>query len=127
MRANRSIAQRVATIQLVLMLAIIALLGTAEAASASIFSDAPRALGDKLGVSDYVAGMILACGIIISLALALAVLRMQFAGTVITLLAVMVLLAAVGWLDKLVVIFAAIVVAIYFGLTMRGIWGPSTE
>lgn len=91
-------------------------------ASASAISDLPERLADTMDISEYAAGMILSIGMIMAVALVLAVAEMPPIGIVLPLLGVMILLTVVGWLDRLVPIFCAVVVAIYFGMVMKGIW-----
>lgn len=92
-------------------------------ASASAISDLPDDLGDALGISTSLAGMIMSIGMIVSAALVLSVARMPWVGIAITLLSLMILLTAFGWLDQVVLIFSGIVTAIYFGITMKGLFG----
>lgn len=91
------------------------------AASASILTDLPGTFANALGTSDYVAGMILSAGIILSVLLPLGLVRrlppVIIMGVLLTVCSV---LTAIGWLDKLVLIMTAIVVAISLGATVKG-------
>jgi len=77
--------------------------------------DIPSLLGDTLGVSDELAGLIISVAIIISVALILAVLKFNLLGTVSALLCVMVLLVAMTWLPYWVLLFVCLLIAAMFG------------
>jgi len=93
-----------------------------QTASASVVTDLPTDFANALDISTNLAGMILSMGIIMAVVLVLAVARMPVIGMVITVISLMILLTVMTWLDQLVLIFTGIVTAIYFGLTMKGIW-----
>ncbi len=94
-----------------------------ETASASVVTDIPDDLANALGISSNLAGMILSMGILMGLTLVLAIARMPPVGIVIPLLAVMILLTVMKWLDESVLIFSAIITCIYFGLVIKDTWG----
>ncbi|OGC92214.1 MAG: hypothetical protein A2W25_11400 [candidate division Zixibacteria bacterium RBG_16_53_22] len=93
-----------------------------QTARASVVTDLPNDLAAALDISTNLAGMILSMGMIMAVVLVLAVARMPVIGMVITVISLMILLTVMTWLDQLVLIFTGIVTAIYFGLTMKGIW-----
>lgn len=67
--------------------------------------------------------MILSMGMIMAVVLVLAVARMPVIGIIFTVISVMILLTALTWLDQLFIIFTGIITAIYFGMTVKGLWG----
>jgi len=94
-----------------------------QRASASVITDIPTDLATALDISTNLAGMILSMGILMAATLVLAVARMPIIGIVITVVALIILLTMMTWLDQLVLIFIGVVTAIYFGFTMKTLWG----
>jgi cell division protein FtsW (lipid II flippase) len=84
-------------------------------ASASTFDDAESGLADTLGVQDSVAGLIIASAVLLSVALVLAVARMNLNGTMIVLLVVLLAMVAIGWLPYWTVILVVFMVVGLFG------------
>jgi hypothetical protein len=94
-----------------------------QTASASVVTDLPTDLANALEISTGLAGMILSMGMIMAVVLVLAVARMPVIGIIFTVISVMILLTALTWLDQLFIIFTGIITAIYFGMTVKGLWG----
>jgi len=92
-------------------------------AKASVITDIPSDLAESLDISVGLAGMILSMAMIVSLVLVLAVAEMPPIGIIVPVIALMILLTVMEWLDPVVIIFTAIVTAIYFGMTISGLWG----
>lgn len=91
-------------------------------ASASVITDLPEDFGTALGISTNLAGMILSIAMIVALVLVLAVANMPPIGIIIATMSVIILLTVMTWLDQVVLIFSGIIIAIYFGLTVKGLW-----
>ena len=99
---------------LLVMVFSIIMLGSGMAA-ASTMTDLPARLGQALGADEYTGGMILSAAILMSAALAMAAAKVDIMPVVIVLFAVMAVLTTLGWLDKWVLMLAAILVAAMFG------------
>ena len=87
---------------------------------ASIISDIPTDLNTALldGTSLYAAKAILTAAIMVSVGLAIAMLKMPPAGMFIVLLSVLGALTAIGWADITFLILAAFITVIMFGKTL---------
>lgn len=78
----------------------------------------PNALGETLGISTELAGLIISVGIIVSVAFLLAIARMNMIGIVSVLLCVLVLLVALQWTPYWVLILVSLLIAAMFGRSM---------
>jgi predicted RND superfamily exporter protein len=105
--------------------AFLALFVGSQTASASVITDLPEDFGTALGISTNLAGMILSIAMIVALVLVLAVADMPPIGIIIATMSVIILLTVMTWLDQVVLIFSGIIIAIYFGLTVKGMWGTA--
>jgi hypothetical protein len=102
---------------------MLALIVGSQTASASVVTDLPTDLAAALDISTGLAGMILSMGIIMSIVLVLALAEMPPIGIVVTIVAMMILLTAMTWLDDLYLIFTGIISAIYFAFVVKDIMG----
>jgi hypothetical protein len=97
------------------LVALAALVSVAHTASASAFTDIPEAFGDALGVTDYVAKMILAIAGLTAVTIWLAALRMRrLEGYLIIQLCVIGLFTVIGWLDEWILVLAGVLIAVLF-------------
>jgi len=88
--------------------------------------DIPDQVGAALGISAELAGLIISVGIIVSVAISLAMLKMNNIGILATLLCVLVLLVALQWTPYWVLIMVSILIAATWGTKMAGWWTGRT-
>lgn len=108
---------------LIAMLGLLGVLAFSGLSMAGPVQDIPEGLGDALGLDDptnYVAKMILASAAILAVALALSVAKMPFMGLLITLLVVIGVFTAIGYLDVWVLILTGVTVGLWLAASMRG-------
>jgi hypothetical protein len=94
-------------------------------ASASVITDLPQDFGTALGISTNLAGMIMSMGMIVALILVLAIADFPPIGIILALTCLVIVLTMMTWLDQVILIFIGIILAIYFGMTLKGIWSTS--
>lgn len=93
-------------------------------AKAGFVDDIPNGVAEALGVSVQVAGLILSCGILLSLALLVSMSGKK--SNMLAISAVMLgavgTLTAIGWLYSWLIVMLAILIALMFGGALRD-WG----
>ena len=87
-----------------------------SASAGSPLQDIPEALGDSLQVTDYVAKMIMAIGMIAAFALVLAAMQLHPVGIMFAMIAVVALLVAIGWLDTWVLFILCVIAVVAFSI-----------
>jgi len=97
-------------------------------ATAGIVQDIPSAVSETLGVSIGVAGLILSCGVLLSVALLVSMSgkRPNMLATTAVMLATVGALTAISWLYSYLLVMLAIVVALMFAGTLRD-WSESSK
>ena len=90
-------------------------------ASAGPVDDIPNGVSDALGVSTQIAGLILSCGVLVSLALVISMSgkNTNMIATAAVMLAAIGTLTAIGWLYSWLIIVLIVVLALMFGGVMR--------
>lgn len=90
-------------------------------ASAGVVDDIPNGVSDALGVSTQIAGLILSCGVLVSLALVISMSgkKPNMIATAAVMLAAIGTLTAIGWLYSWLIIVLIVVIALMFGGVMR--------
>ena len=97
-------------------------------ATAGIVQDIPSAVSETLGVSIGVAGLILSCGILLSVALLVSMSgkKPNMLATSAVMLATVGALTAISWLYSYLLVMLAIVIALMFAGTLRD-WSESSK
>lgn len=94
------------------------LMAASGMAAASPLQDIPEGFANWLETDAYVAEAILSTLVLVSVALALAVLKMSPQGVIITLIVVLGMLTAVGWMDTWVIVLVGVLVAALFARSL---------
>jgi hypothetical protein len=99
-----------------------------QGASASIVQDIPASVSESLGISVGVAGLILSCGILLSIALIISMAgrNSNMIATSAVMIGTVGALTAIGWLYSWVIIMLVIIIALMFGGAMRD-WSESSK
>jgi uncharacterized membrane protein YeiH len=90
-------------------------------ASAGVVDDIPNGVSDALGVSTQIAGLILSCGVLVSLALVISMSgkKPNMIASAAVMLAAIGTLTAIGWLYSWLIIVMIVVLALMFGGVMK--------
>jgi len=84
----------------------------------SVIDDLQNGTANALDVPDEIAGVILAAAILVSVALVLAMAKMNQLGVIIVLISVLALTMIIGWMPYWVVILVILVTVSMFGKTI---------
>lgn len=95
-------------------LAFLAVLASAGVASANTFSDIPGDFADKMGVSEVAAGLIMSAAILLVGICVMAIFEADIFAQILMSIVIVGCMVVLGWMPFWVLLFAAILAAIFF-------------